>query len=245
MCHEITVSNIRSLDVPRGTEYIFQTLTINNKIARYFISQMLRPKKILTFTLLLWTFSIASITVDAQSAKKQNKKGHQSKTTFGIQAGKEITLVAPSFGKRSKANYNNNKSLVLKQQIIQHFKVETGLNFGSTSKVNGLDKINKLTLPVTLQYYFLPDKYKLRPYCGAGVQGKLYSSENLPSTANSDTQPDNHSNTADKKYISILFTQGVTFEVNTKIQVNQSLHFIPGNSSRVIGIDIGVGYKFP
>ena len=205
---------------------------------------MLCSQKILPFMLALWTLSIASITVYAQSEAKQTKKENRGRTTFGIQAGKEITLVAP-FGKRSKAHYSNNKSLVLKQQINQHFKVETGLNFASTGKVNSVEKISKLSLPVTLQYYFLPDKYKLRPYCGAGVQGKLYSSENLPSTVNTDTQPDPHSNTADKKYITILFTQGVTFEVNTKIQVNQSLHFIPGNSSRVIGIDIGVGYKFP
>jgi len=49
----------------------------------------------------------------------------------------------------------------------------------------------------------------------------------------------------DTKYISILFTQGVIFEVSTKIQVNQSFHFIPESNAKRIGIDLGVGYQLP
>ena len=50
---------------------------------------------------------------------------------------------------------------------------------------------------------------------------------------------------SDTKYITIVFTQGVTFEVNTKIEVSQSFHFIPENNNTVIGINLGVGYKIP
>ena len=68
---------------------------------------------------------------------------------------------------------------------------------------------------------------------------------NQLSVNNSDGYSDYNKRQSDTKNITILFTQGFTFEVNTKIQVSQSLHFIPGNTTKVIGIDFGVGYKFP
>ena len=57
--------------------------------------------------------------------------------------------------------------------------------------------------------------------------------------------PQNNYPQADTKYITILFTQGVTFEVNTKIELTQSFHFIPTNTTNIIGIDLGIGYKIP
>ena len=60
-----------------------------------------------------------------------------------------------------------------------------------------------------------------------------------------DVAPQNYIPQPETKYITILFTQGVTFEVNTKIQVTQSFHFIPSNTNSVIGIDLGIGYKLP
>jgi len=205
-------------------------------------------RKILAFALLLWSLTIASLTVYAQNQIKKAVKKTNHKPTFGIQAGKEVTFTTPSLlsTRHTKAQYNNSKSLVLRQPLNQHFKVEAGLNIGLTNKASGPDKLNKITLPVNLQYHFLPDKYRIHPYCGAGVQCKLFSNETiLSSSINTEGQQDHYNKLSDTKYITILFTQGVTFEVNTKIQVSQSLHFIPGNTSKVIGIDFGVGYKFP
>jgi outer membrane protein W len=141
--------------------------------------------------------------------------------------------------------------------LNSHFKAEAVLSYG-TIQTNGLfqnmgfpsTKIlgqtpGKLSMPVTVQYYFLPEKSRVRPYCGAGLQGNILTNTGSPAPFTDGLPTEYYNTQPDTKYITILFTQGVTFEVNTKIEVNQSFHFIPGSTNKVIGIDLGIGYKIP
>ena len=227
-------------------QIVFPSLTINYKKLRYFVQDMSCSKTIMFSALLLWLLSVTSLSVFAQSKLKKTTKQESHKTTFGIQLGKESSFTHSPFagGKHAKTQYTN-KSLILKRQLSSHLKVEAGLNVGTCNcnKQGTGSAVSKVSLPLTLQYYFLPEKYKIRPYCGAGVQGNIVAIDNIAATSYEGRQQ-NEKNSGTKN-ITILFTQGVTFEVNTRIQVNQSLHFIPGNNTKVIGIDFGVGYKFP
>ncbi len=235
----------------------FQTLTIIYKIFRYFVRRMHLPNKILSCTLLLCYLTIASFTVFAQNKIKHTiKKEDHKGLTLGIQSGRELLFNSTPLihSKQNKVHYGINKSLVLRKPLNAHFKAEAALNYGTMQSAsfqstgfysNKITGQNKLSAPVTLQYYFLPEKCRVRPYCGAGIQGNILTS-NFNPTPFSDVGVNQYTNTQqDTKYITILFTQGVTFEVNTKIEVSQSFHFIPGNANKVIGVDLGIGYKIP
>ncbi len=101
-------------------------------------------------------------------------------------------------------------------------------------------------VPVTVQYYFLPEKHKLHPYFGAGLQYQYNLNSNIaPITGDGRNIPALPIPQPGTKYLNILFTQGVTFEINTKIQISESIHFSPGSTDKVIGIDLGLGYKLP
>ena len=234
-----------------------ENLTIIYKIFRYFVLGMQLPNKILSCTLLLSYLTIASFTVLAQSklkhsvAKKENKK-----ITLGIQSGRELLFNSTPLlhSRQSKIHYGINKTVVLRKPINSHLKAEAGLMYGSmqrspfttgfqTTKISSAP--GKLSAPVTLQYYFLPEKCRVRPYCGAGLQGNLLINAPGPAPFTDGAPVTSYNTQPDTKYITILFTQGVTFEVNTKIEVNQSFHFIPGGANKVIGIDLGIGYKIP
>lgn len=195
---------------------------------------------------MLWCTTVASLTVFAQSKIPGAGKKEKTKATFGIQAGKELLLGQNAAAtNHAKHRCINSKSITYIQPITKNLKIETGVNLGILPKTKGTERLNKISVPLTVQYYLRPEKCKLRPYCGAGIQGKTYSGEEPASSIKTDVQCQHNSHSADTKYITLLFTQGVTFEVNTKVQVSQSLHFIPGSNNKEIGINFGVGYKFP
>jgi len=81
----------------------------------------------------------------------------------------------------------------------------------------------------------------MHPFFGAGLQYNIKPFCQTAPIYNDGGY--NYSPQAGTKCISILFTQGVTFEINTKIEIGESFHFIPNNNNRVIGIDLGIGYK--
>ena len=216
------------------------------------------PNKILSSALLLSYLTIGSFTVYAQNKIKHTvKKEAHKTTTLGIQSGRELLFNSTPLlhSKQNKIHYGVSKSLVLRRPLNAHFKAEAAVGYGTmpgtpfpntnlpTNKINTSVQ-GKLSMPLTIQYYFLPEQCRVRPYCGAGVQGNILTNNIQPTYSDGNateypgTQPDT-------KYITILFTQGVTYEVNTKIQVSQSFHFIPGGPNKVIGIDLGIGYKIP
>jgi len=217
--------------------------------------RMYRPYKILTGVLLLLGLTLISICGRGQSKTKLANKKHG--ITIGFQSGREVLQNQSSLfnNKQSKMLYGINHNLVLRKAIKPHFKFETGVTYSEfqnqafiqKNRSNHTLKPYSLSLPATLQYFFLPEKCRLHPYCGAGLQYNLNIASNTISPFSGDA-PSATSVVGSEngtKYISILFTQGITYEINTKIQVTQSFHFIPSNNNKTFGIDLGVGYTIP
>ncbi len=180
-------------------------------------------------------------------AKKENTK---ATTTISLKTGESLSLNTNNFDQGSKVN-KKNTGVYVQKKINAHLSVEAGYvqqkDFNKVINTEDKYKLlstNQFQIPITLQYYVLPTKKKLQPYCGTGF---IYNSENLNQssyTKTDITKVDNNDNTGHKT-ISIVFTQGISYEVNTKIQVNQSFHFITGTQNQTFGFDLGIGYKFP
>jgi hypothetical protein len=183
---------------------------------------------------------------------KENTKKKITKqpVTVGFKTGRSF-LFEPSPSGDKKYNLRGgsfNRGVTINTPIFKRIKAETGINYSLSQpgccKTFG-NKIpernsSSLSIPVTAQYYLLPQHCRLQPYCGIGMQYgfKTYSSSIL----NGDAYKTNNMKT---QYVSILFVQGITFEINTKIQLTQSFHFIPEKSDKIIGFDIGIGFCLP
>lgn len=183
----------------------------------------------------------------------QTKKNNLLKDVqLGFQAGSEIKLKETLVDRNSQSGYNTGVNL--RKKLTPHFKLEIGFTYASFQSKNTLttshpfqgsmQTCSKLySLPVTVQYYVLSKKHKFNPYLGAGIQCsyntvKYNQIQKLPG----DRGQFNNCYSQDKKYISIQFTQGTTYEVSTKIQLYQSFHFIPAND-KAIGFDLGIGFN--
>jgi len=150
----------------------------------------------------------------------------------------------------------------MRKALNAHIKMECGISYSviqnaSSFNINDRTVGNKyyaitqkaynLALPVTVNYFFLPGHCCMHPYVGAGFQYNLNLTDgsNTISPFSGDYRASTVNQQTGTKYISIRFTEGITFQVNTKIQINQSFHFIPDNNNKVIGVDLGFGYQLP
>lgn len=203
--------------------------------------------------ILLMAFASSCLTTGSFVLYGQNqcyKKSHTKHAlTIGFQSGKSVLFETPTPSKKIKKQYFTNNALNLNVAISKHIKAESGISYNTIPSqsfvINGLAKPSTLkysgvSVPFTLQYYPLQHHCRLQPYCGVGFQ---YN--NNPFNASLSAPTDN--NSADNaqsgtKYISVIFAQGMTFEINTKIQITQSFHFIPEGAEKTIGFGFGIGY---
>ena len=138
---------------------------------------------------------------------------------------------------------------VIQMPLVTRFKAEVGMTFshvltypgGKQNKSPFMKGDQSIAIPLTVQYYFLPKESRIQPYIGIG--GMLN-----PNPKNSFTLMDdgnNYRSYPGTQYISILFTQGVTFEVNTKIHLTESLHIFNVGGRAAIGLNFGIGFYLP
>jgi hypothetical protein len=214
--------------------------------------------KTILVTLVLCYTALASVCVYGQSKEMHPFTKHKQNLTLGFKAGKDflyhpVNLLA----NRRSIHYAISSTLFLRKPINDHFNIEGGIkysvvqNAGNSVFYKDLSdhyiapkKTFNVSIPITIQYYFLPEKSRIRPFIGGGLQSGFNANGNNITPFSADAHPD-YTSQSGTQYISILFTQGVTFEINTKIQVNQSFHFIPDNTNRAFGIDVGIGFKLP
>lgn len=174
-------------------------------------------------------------------------KSRIDKISIGLRAGSNNIIAAP--GSKSQIGISNSKSIVVNKPLSAHLKVEATINYNMLMNGCCIDKIfgrkltndnqATITLPVTTQYFPLKRQSRVQPYLGAGFQYSMETRSKI-SARTSDIM-DNQS--ADgNKYISLIFMQGVTYKVNTKIEVYETTIF-NANSTTNIGLNIGVGYK--
>ncbi len=182
----------------------------------------------------------------------QTQTKHLNKASIGFRAGTSVWINPAE--RNNTTSYAVRNGIAITKPISTHFRAEALINLNIFQNQCCIDKIlkgnpreyltsAKMTLPVTMQYFPLRPKNKVQPYIAAGVQ---YNPSELSNTtqANNNDYPAKSANLTGTKYISIIFTQGVTYKVSTDIQIIQSFHFIPGNE-RQIGIDLGIGYTIP
>lgn len=214
---------------------------------------LLNKRKITQLASVISALILLSLCASGKTKHKLPKS--KQSISIGIKAVEDVSFKPNQYPNTNKHIQTNlNKSLAIKKKITSRLSVETdftepllkintsGNNLNDTKNIFSL-KPNQLTIPLTLQYYLLHTKTKLHPYCGAGIQYQYKNEVNQPLA--SESSPQSINDQKGTKSISIIFTQGMTFEVNTKIQINQSFHFIPGNSEKTLGFDVGIGYKFP
>jgi len=219
-------------------------------------------KKILTFLLTLSCTTFAALCLHAQINLKNTKAKpkHNTSATIGFQSGRELLFNSSPLvhSKQSKVHYGLSNSLVLRKPINTRFKAEVGITYGTIQNSSSIGNVNErasgfstqkayyIALPVTINYFCLPEHCKVRPYFGAGIQYNInLQGGNAISPFSNETYPQENPTPPGTRYISILFTQGITFQVNTKIEINQSFHFMPDNTNKVFGINLGIGYKIP
>jgi len=180
------------------------------------------------------------------SAARTYKKKKKEAFTLGFETGKTI------FTTPGSKQVINDKKLFLNKTIGKHVKLETGFQcfkqpshiFIPATKDNytltGMD----YSIPLSMDFYLLPQKSKLNTYCGIGLQYNHLCKQNACYQGDQE-QPTSPYPLPGTHLVSILFTQGVTYEVNTRIQVKQSIHFIPQAGNKTIGLDLGIGFKLP
>lgn len=172
----------------------------------------------------------------------------KSGVTLGFQTGVQVnrcpTLDVPK--------YQSTNRLLVRKKLTHHFDIESGINYTvipmghSLSSENTIahfrNQPNQISIPLTLQYNFLPEHSKLRPYISAGgiydIIKTSYPAKAILYTDGNTGQVQNGT-----KYIGVMVSQGVIYEVNTKIQFNESIHFIQESKCKSVGFDIGFGYN--
>lgn len=210
--------------------------------------------KILSLTAAVIGLTAVTSLVSAKDKKCTNKKKNKGKeinNTIGFRSGRELLFNSSPliYSKQPKVHTGINYSLVLRKPINNRFTVEGGVNYTSFRNIplyGSSQRFNALSLPMSIDYSFLPH-HCIRPYLGAGFQYTLNlvnSRATSPFTSDTYVPATNQVGTG-TKYINILFTQGIIFQVNTSIEIEESFHFVPCSINRTIGLNLGVGYHLP
>ena len=176
----------------------------------------------------------------------------KNKITLGFQTNKTVLFQLFSTPKNKQFYRNrNSKSLLVRIPVTKHIKIESGINttlFNTTgnscaynSKNRSTNSQYNISIPASVQYHFMK-KSRIRPFVGIGA---IY---NLDFFNNNNEHKSDYNTIADEpglKYINIVFTQGIIFEVNTKIHITQSFHFIPNSNLKTLGLSLGVEFTLP
>lgn len=135
--------------------------------------------------------------------------------------------------------------MYLKKYINEKLALETSIDY-TTNRLSKAAKFKyrQVQVPVTIQYYLLSPKLKLQPYLGLGA---VYANESMTTYSTTAFTDGAKINSTNKKqaYASVAVTQGMVYRVSPKIEIKESIHFIPKskNCQNNISLDLGVGYK--
>ena len=136
--------------------------------------------KIVFLTLSVCYLALASVCVYGQNKNWHNSSGkHKPNLTVGFRSGEDVLFPTHNY---NKTHYAISSTLYLRKAITSNFFFETGLKYsviqsGTNPFYKALNnnyttpkKPFSLSVPVTIQYYFLPEKSRIRPYIGGGMQ---------------------------------------------------------------------------
>ena len=181
----------------------------------------------------------------SRTEKKKRHFLHLSETNIGFYKGARFFDVSKN-GYCSKHKPLPVGGIVVRMPIVSHFKAEVAIDYThflnfpkQESPAKSVFDNNAVSVPVSIQYYFLPKKCRVQPYFGAGTIVYSDVKNSLSLMENGEIRPAPQGT----KYISLMLTQGIIFEINPKIQISESLHFINEDGKNSFGLNFGVGFK--
>lgn len=224
------------------------------------------PRAILS-SLLLTAFSTAAFS--QQVDKPETQKETIPKFAAGVRTGNALSHVSSgssSYFTRPDISPTISVGLFARYYLGKHFAIEAGANilsykkqqfFGSSNftiveTVNGVNyqyrpetvvKPTTIEIPLEFQYHIGKRSDKLRPYFGLGAGYCInryelnfqYNRIDGSGTRGNETFIDNDNT------VQLNFTQGLTYQVTPKLQLNQSFRY--GLSDiNTISLNFGVGY---
>lgn len=182
--------------------------------------------------------------------KQKHKKHYLKDLSIGFYRGVTFLDVSKGGTATGRKHYlpASTRGFSVGFPIVNQFKAEVGLSMdnillnNSNNQNNSLSlrKNNLVSIPVSIQYYLLPKKSKIQPYFGFGAmvvpdaQKYLFVKDGDGIKLVQGTSP-----------ISLLITQGVNIEINTKIHLTESLHVISSEGKTNFGLNFGVTFYVP
>lgn len=128
---------------------------------------MLSLNKIFALGITLSVLTMWPICSYGHGKAKHPRKKHKNELTFGFRTGKSVLYRNTVNSTKQKNSYLCTNSFVLSMPLSNHFRVETGIGYNILNSLNTqtngsiLTKPNSINVPVTIQYYFLPEKQRL------------------------------------------------------------------------------------
>lgn len=177
---------------------------------------------------------------------------HAHKITIGFER-QVYSIYKPAtidLSPKTKAAAQTCNTILLRMKLTSRFRMETGLSFKDIDRIlnnNGkvacvnINEPCKMSIPLNIQYQLLSERSRLRPYFGAGVQYNI--TNNSASKISERDAINNPFLSNEVKYLNIIFTQGLIYDVTPDLQITQSIHILPENGIKPIGINLGIGYR--
>lgn len=208
--------------------------------------------KQITIAALLATTTVGSSIAYGQGYDRSKITRLDHKYTIGFERQIHTLYTSSKVGVSDKTRMLEERTnrILFRMKLTTRLRLETGLSFRDINKIlsnNG--KQNKTlsftsplinSIPLTIQYQLQNERKRLRPYIGTGVQ---FFNPNNNNPRNEEVVNDESRISNGLKYINIIFTQGLIYDITPDLQISQSIHIIPDNGIRPIGINIGVGYR--
>ncbi len=213
----------------------------------------------LHYTLILATLA-TSFNASAQTDKTDIL--HTPKLVVGAEAGflkeclnKDSTSSRLYMNYRQRASYPTTGAFV-RYYVGYRFAIQAGLSTGFVKDnkyggyLNGFSGISPMPFfgsvstrsydaNLSLQYYLHPTTAKVRAYFGAGINAR-FNKYSIDGYYIGDKSLLNA--TVTDMQLGLLVSQGITWQVSKKLQVNESVNLITNSHTTSAGIKIGLAY---
>jgi len=170
---------------------------------------------------------------------------------LGLQSGAALLIENPYNTQPNK--YAFNQGVYVRKDVNDHVSMKVEVNYASIKSTmgskdmftaKGVGKLYNLSIPVTVEYNISMSK-KLKTFVGAGLvintSQDSYTLYNFKEGYVNTVKTIKTSSTSG----SIIFTQGVTYDISPRIRLSQSVHFIPRGACncKQLGINFGIALK--
>lgn len=213
--------------------------------------------KLKLFILSVIMGSFVSVGMYAQDTANTKQKSND--WAIGYKTG--AYLIKPRINKvytSISARYAVSNGVYANKSIGKNLAFEIGVNYASVQ--NGAFDLRReshnmlhpednsaynISVPVSVHYYLVPANYRFRPYVGVGMEAsKMFYTTYTGMHMDNNMEQQPATTTSKVPYVSVAVTQGVVYQVNTRLQIRENIHFQRDNvNGKRFGIDVGVGCR--